>query len=162
MLGRTLAAKRGRAERRDGARCLRGTVACHWHAWTVSRPPTSLPVGTGEQRSRDVEAESLRRLEVDHQLELGWQLHRQVAGLFALENSAGIDGRKMIRIYRTRSVTHEPAGFGGLAPCDGGQRVTESEGDQLSISGYEGSTAVDEHRASALPGKAGKSRVETA
>src|SRR5258708_24233440 len=37
-------------------------------------------VGAGEQRSRDVEAESLRRLEVDHQLELGWQLHRQVAG----------------------------------------------------------------------------------
>ena len=27
-LGRTLAAKRGGAERRDGARCLRGTVAC--------------------------------------------------------------------------------------------------------------------------------------
>jgi hypothetical protein len=44
----------------------------------------------GQQRSRDGEAERLGGLKVDHQLELGRLKHGQVAGLFALENSAGV------------------------------------------------------------------------
>src|SRR5262245_64215813 len=41
-------------------------------------------VGAGEQRLRHVEAERLGCLEVDHQLELGWLLDRNIARLGAL------------------------------------------------------------------------------
>jgi hypothetical protein len=39
-----------------------------------------------QQRLRDVDAQGLRGLQVDHQLELGWLLHRNIGGLRALEN----------------------------------------------------------------------------
>ena len=40
-------------------------------------------VGAGEQRRRNVDAKRLRGLEIDHQLELGRLLDRQIGGLFA-------------------------------------------------------------------------------
>ena len=58
-------------------------------------------VGTREQRFWQVEAECLRGLEVDHQLEFGGLLHRQVGWLLALEDAPDIDpgllvGSKMV------------------------------------------------------------------
>ena len=44
-------------------------------------------IGAGEQRSWDREPQRLRRLEIDHQLELGWCLHRQVGRFLALEDA---------------------------------------------------------------------------
>src|SRR6516225_7653916 len=48
-------------------------------------------VGGRQQRFRDGEAEKLGRLKVDDELELGRLQHRQVGGLGAVEDFAGID-----------------------------------------------------------------------
>src|SRR5262245_46284614 len=45
-----------------------------------------------EHRLRNLQAERLGRLEVDHQLELGWLLDREVGGLGALEDLVHVAG----------------------------------------------------------------------
>src|SRR5262249_61809970 len=50
-------------------------------------------VGADEQRRRHVEAERLRGLEIDHKLELGRLLNRQVAGILPLEDTIYVTGR---------------------------------------------------------------------
>jgi hypothetical protein len=59
------------------------------YAW-VPAPATSFdhPVGAGEQRWRDGEAERFGGFEIDDQLNLGGLLDRQVGGLLAFENAA--------------------------------------------------------------------------
>jgi len=47
-------------------------------------------VGAGQDRLWDRKAERLRGLEIDHELELRGRLHRQVAGLFSLEDAANV------------------------------------------------------------------------
>ena len=50
-------------------------------------------VGGRKQRFRDGKAEGLGGLEVEHHFELGRRLHRQVGGLFALEDAIDVAGR---------------------------------------------------------------------
>ena len=52
---------------------------------------------------------ALGSLEVDDQFELGRLHHRQVGGLFALENATDIDCKLTVGIRHTRPVAHEPA-----------------------------------------------------
>ena len=59
-----------------------------------------------------VEAEHPGGLGVDDQLELGRLHDRQVGGLRALEDAAGIDAGLTPRIRQVRSVAYQPAGFG--------------------------------------------------
>jgi hypothetical protein len=56
------------------------------------RKPISLNdlVGAGEERGRNRDAERLRRLPVDDELELGRELDRQITGLFALDDPGDI------------------------------------------------------------------------
>src|SRR5262245_11355288 len=62
---------------------------------------------SGNEQSRWYgQAERLRSLEIDDQLEFYRLLHRQVRWLSAFENPPGIDAREAKRIGKVGSVTH--------------------------------------------------------
>ena len=61
------------------------------------------------------EAERLGGLQVDVQLDFGGLLDRQVGGLVALENPAGIDAGQAICVRNVRSVAQQTSGRGELA-----------------------------------------------
>ena len=68
-------------------------------------------VGDGEHPWRHLDAEGSRRMKVDDELELGQLQHRQLGGLGALEDAAGIDTELTKRVRDVGSVTHQPADF---------------------------------------------------
>jgi len=71
-------------------------------------------VGAGEQRRGDFEPKRVRGAEVDHQIELGRQLDRQVTGLFPLEYAGGVHAKKAITFVLIGAIAHEPASGGKL------------------------------------------------
>src|SRR5262245_14825323 len=103
-------------------------------------------VGGGEQRWRHIEAQSLCRLEIDHQLELYGLLYRQVGWLCTPENSTGVDASQAISIAEAGSVAHQAAGRGSFAPWIGGRdRVACRKcNDLLSVAKNERITCNDE------------------
>src|SRR4029077_16451197 len=83
-----------------------------WHLDAARGPSTpSLDhlVGAGEQGCRHVEAERLRRLKVDHQLERGWLQHRKLRRFGALEYPPGIDARLEIGVGEACPVADQAA-----------------------------------------------------
>ena len=59
-------------------------------------------VDAREQRERDGEAERLRSLEVDEQLDLGGLLDREISWLRVFEDTALIDAHLAVRIRKCR------------------------------------------------------------
>jgi hypothetical protein len=57
-------------------------------------------VGQCEQLGRYNEAKRLRGLKIDHQLEFGRLLDRQIAGFFALENATGVKSNLSVMLDR--------------------------------------------------------------
>src|ERR1700747_3417800 len=87
-------------------------------------------VGDGEQRRRNREAERLRGLEVDHQLEFRGLHHRKVSRLLALENPPDINANLSIGIDETGAVAHQAARCGKVAPnVQRGNRMARRERD---------------------------------
>src|SRR6516162_2168281 len=72
-------------------------------------------VGDGEHAGRNGEAERLGRLHVNDQLEFGRLLDRQITGLFAFKNAAGMDPDQVESVRKIRSVAHETASLDELA-----------------------------------------------
>ena len=60
--------------------------ACGWRTYSITSSARRAAVA-------ERQTERLRGLEVDDQLELGALIDRQIGGLLALENPAGIDAR---------------------------------------------------------------------
>src|SRR5205814_1699767 len=67
-------------------------------------------VGEREQLEWDLKAERLGGLEIDHKLEPGRLRDRQVGGLLALENTAGVDAALTGRILSGACVADQSAG----------------------------------------------------
>src|SRR3954453_4302921 len=80
-----------------------------------NRPLLDHLVGAAEQRQRHVEAERLGGPEIEDQLDLRGLLDRQVSGLLALENAAGVDAALTVRIRKAVSVADEAACYSVLS-----------------------------------------------
>src|SRR5947209_5431933 len=81
------------------------------------RSPTSLYdlVGAGEDRGRHGQAERLGGLEIDHQLENGRLLDRQVGGLRAREDLSDVTADFAIVNHEAHSIADQATGGGELA-----------------------------------------------
>jgi hypothetical protein len=90
-------------------------------------------VGGHEQFVGHSEAEHPGGLMIDDELELARLHDRQVRGLRALEDAAGIEAALAPRIHNVGSIVHQPADFGKIPHgiCRG-QRVARRQLDQLS------------------------------
>src|SRR6187200_3030304 len=73
-------------------------------------------VGPTKQRQRHLQSERLRRSQIDDELELRWLLHRQIAGLFTLENACGEEAGLPVGIKKARSEASKSAGISEFAP----------------------------------------------
>jgi hypothetical protein len=73
-------------------------------------------VGNGEHARRNSEAERLRRLEIDHQLEFGGLKDRKIGKFRTFENSAGVNAGLPDAIRRAGSITHQAAVSSEHAP----------------------------------------------
>src|SRR5258708_11376174 len=93
-------------------------------------------VGAGEQHRRNVETHSLRRREVDDQLELARQLDRHVGGPRSFENPASVVAGTALGIGQARSVAHQAAGPGEtVVYADGGEGVASRHTCVVSTTG---------------------------
>src|SRR4029077_11997296 len=72
-------------------------------------------VGAGEDRWRNLQAERLSRLEVDHQFESGRLLDRQIGRLSAFEDLPSVYTLQVVEARKARAIVEQPAGVGEVA-----------------------------------------------
>src|SRR5262249_34042196 len=107
-----------------------------------SEPPSRLTsldhlVGAGEQRCWHIQAERLRGLEVDGQLELGWRLYWEFRRLIASENTIDVVGCAPVRVNRIRPIGDQAAGADEDAEwIDDGQSVPGGQRDDQIAMNY--------------------------
>src|SRR5215470_18580737 len=66
-------------------------------------------VSAGEQRRWDFDADRPRGLQIDHQLVLGWRLHRKVGRLLTLKNAIHIASCAPELVNRIRPIGEQAA-----------------------------------------------------
>src|SRR6516164_7894511 len=104
-------------------------------------------IGAGEDRWRDRQTQRVRRFQVDDQLEFGRLLDRQVGGLLALENAAGVFAGYSGHRGESRTVADQTAGSGKLADkVDRGDTMSRRHRWQLSTPAVEERVVTDEQR----------------
>src|SRR5947207_13131160 len=86
---------------------------CHNRTYTLQ---TNLQlfdhlIGAGEERRGNVDADRLGGFQIDHEIELGCLLDRQLAGLIVSEDAADIDAGLTMRINEVRTIAPHSPGF---------------------------------------------------
>src|SRR5580704_9520643 len=120
-------------------------------------------VGSGQQRLGDGEAKGFSGLEVDDELEPPRPRHRQIAGLLAAENAAGIVAELPILLRDVGPVAHQSAGFGKVT-LEIERRHPMLRGQRYDLHPMAGKKAAgtDKQDLGPLFHKARKSRVDVA
>src|SRR4051795_4744422 len=78
-------------------------------------------VGAGEERGRDNEVQRLRSLKINHQLQLGWELHWQIPWRNAMQDFVDKVGSAPKARAKIDSIANQPTGIDMLAiSIDGG------------------------------------------
>src|SRR5215471_14337278 len=92
------------------------SALCHKRTYAPQQftPSFNHVVDDGEHARRYREAEVLRCLQVDDQLEFGRLQHRQIGRLLALENSTGEDANLVVPILSSGAIADQPAGRDGI------------------------------------------------
>src|SRR5262249_9481983 len=120
-------------------------------------------VGAGDQRRWHVEIEQTGCLGVDDQLEPGRLQYRQVWGLGALEDLAGIDADLPVHLWEEGSVAHQPADLGIVAQrINRRNRIAHREQGKLNAPAVEESVAADKKGVELLARKRGEGRINLA
>jgi hypothetical protein len=88
---------------------LKKIAGCHRRRFSASDNLTRWLRPRAQQRNREGEAKRLGSFHVDDQLNLGGLLYWQIGGLGALEDTAGIDAGRPVRICRAAAATHQAA-----------------------------------------------------
>src|SRR5262249_17495824 len=102
-------------------------------------------------------------MKVDDELEFGRLQHRQITGLGALEDAAGIDADLTKGIREVGSVTHQPAGFHRLTgPISRWNLVARRQSGKLHAATDQEGIASDEENIEALAGRWGKGCIDLA
>src|SRR5262249_42277584 len=66
-------------------------------------------IGCPDQGRRQFEAKRLGGLEINHELEFGWLLYRQVGWFLAFENAIDVRGSTPVGVDTVDAVGHEAA-----------------------------------------------------
>src|SRR5215471_10980026 len=120
-------------------------------------------VGNGKYGWRHLDAECSRGLHVDDELEFGRLQHRQVSGLGAFEDIAGIDADLTKGVSEVGSVTHQPAGFHRLTDrVSRWNLVPRRQSGKLHTATDQEGIASDEQNIEALARKCGKGCIDLA
>jgi hypothetical protein len=80
-----------------------------WSSWARTLPPgiSLAPFGEREQGWRNVEPERPSGFKIDDQLELGRLHYRQLGGLLAFKNSAGVQPDLLPRVSKAAAIAHQ-------------------------------------------------------
>src|SRR5450830_236904 len=110
-------------------------------------------IGAREQRWRHGEAERLGGLQIDNQIEGGWELDGQIGGPRAFENPSSKNSGLTINIWNICTVAHQAASLDLDAGAPNiGQRISSGvDGNLATLAGKEG-VRSDDQRAGTLLG----------
>src|SRR5262245_16235184 len=118
-------------------------------------------VGAAEQHRRDCQAKRLSGPEIDDELELRRLLHREVGGLFALENAGSEQTSLPVRIEKVWSVACQATGMHKFAPLIyRGPTMPSCEHDNLCALAAEQWIGSDQQPRDGLPCEGLECRID--
>src|SRR5262245_34940014 len=119
-------------------------------------------VGTKLRNAGHRQVERLGGSEIDDELKFPWQLDRQVARFFTLEDPPGVDADLMIGLHQSGSIAHQAAALGVFTPRVGrGQLVVFRKRHNLTAASGKERVGADKKRISVLIGGRGECRLNS-